>query len=247
MNALQSPTSQTREILANPFVSVPVVFSVKKTGSGLHLYHTFLDSTNASADDERVAGSIVVDPDVVGASAQVLACPGQVGTTDSQRLLIKTLGPQAPSQRKTLDFYPIFQGGRLSTLEDGSNLMLKISDGLIPPGVDANSIKGAADIPPIPLIVSPDSAAIGYIPPETLAKMNAVGIDWGGLLNVAKTVLPVVAKAGYQVYQQLSSNPAEEHARRRGADAPMFLGTLLSVAQLAVPIAGKLISALSGK
>jgi hypothetical protein len=247
MSTMQTPRSQTEQILANPFISVPVVFAASRSGNDLHLYSTFLGSPANGQAEERVCGSIVANPDVIGASAQVLAVQGKVNGQPSQRLLIKTLGPQAPSQAKTLDFFPVFAAGSTAQKNptDGTNLYMKVTDGLLPPSVDAGTMNS---LPSIPLIVGPDSAVIGTMDPESLKTLNALGVDWGGLLNIAKKVLPVVAKAGYQIYQEVS-NPSQQKAephrgRKDGENVTGFFDVIMSVAKIAVPIAGSLISAL---
>jgi hypothetical protein len=245
MATLNNSKAQTDQILGNPFISVPVVFSVSRNGSDLHLYSTFLNSSRKSADEETVCGSIVANPDVIGASAQVLVTTGKVNGHDSQRLLIKTLGPQAPSQSKTLDFFPIFAASTSAAKnpQDGTNLYMQITDGLLPPGFDVAKMANA--MPPIPLIVGPDSAVIGRMDPESLSQLKSLGIDWGGLLTIAQKVLPVVAKAGYQIYQELNAPKGEStHARKDSDNVGGFFDALLSVAKIAVPIAGSLIAAL---
>lgn len=246
MSTMQTPKSQTEQILGNPFISVPVVFNATRSGNDLHLYSTFLGSPANGQAEEKVCGSIVANPDVIGASAQVLSMQGKVNGHASQRLLIKTLGPQAPSQCKTIDFYPVFAASNAQkNPTDGTNLYMKVTDGLLPPGVDTGTMNS---LPAIPLIVGPDSAVIGTMDPESLKALSALGVDWGGLLNIAKKVLPVVAKAGYQIYQEVS-NPSQPKAephrgRKDGDNVTGFFDVIMSVAKIAVPIAGSLISAL---
>ncbi|TQV88225.1 hypothetical protein [Aliikangiella coralliicola] len=232
-------------ILANPFVSAPVLFNLQEhSNGGLLISSNFLDTRNSSekkVDNERLlSGSIVANPSVIGSSAQVIAMAGKCHGKASQRLLVKASSPNAPQQHKTLDFFPIFgsnykSGGSAST---GENLGLRVVDGFLTPTRDSADLSTGLTIP---LIVGPESAVIGDIDQSVLSDLNALNVPWGNIFNIAKKVLPVVAKSGYEIYQELSD---EKNQRLADNDVSGIFDTITSVAKIAVPIAGSILGAL---
>lgn len=232
---------QTEQILGNPFISAPVMFSLQADkANGLHIYHSFLDSRRQKGDTEPrpVPGSIVANPDVIGANAQIIPMGGTCHGVRSQRLLLKASGPQAPAQLKTIDFFPIFQSN-FKGIGEGANLGMRVTDGLLPPTVDSASVNSGVSIP---LIVGPDSVVMGQIQPSALADLDKLGVDWSSVFNIAKKVLPVVAKSGYEIYQELNKPEQSRNPYQHEVDG--IFDTLLAVAKIAVPIAGSVLSAL---
>jgi hypothetical protein len=233
--------TDTDVILANPFNSTPVMFEFATDSSGklLHVFSSVFDGRpklSGQADLPAVPGSIVTNPNAVNAIAMVIPTQGTATTSvngvsttvRSQRLLVKTLSPSAPTQLGTLDFYPIFG-------EAGANLGLTVNDGHLAPTTNATAATG---IPPLKLLVGPESAVLHSTGPVPAA----LAVPWGTLFNIAKTVLPVVAKSGYQIYTELQKQGKPLAAPETNALG--FLDTLLGVAKIAVPIAGQLLSAL---
>jgi hypothetical protein len=110
-----------------------------------------------------------------------------------------------------------------------------VNDGHLAPTTNATAATG---IPPLKLLVGPESAVLHSTGPVPAA----LAVPWGTLFNIAKTVLPVVAKSGYQIYTELQKQGKPLAAPETNALG--FLDTLLGVAKIAVPIAGQLLSAL---
>ncbi|MET1254624.1 hypothetical protein [Aliikangiella maris] len=236
-------------ILGNPFISAPVLFSLQQHASGgLLISSNFFDSRSNSEKNEDqsklIPGSLVSNPAVVGASAQVIPTGGRCHGTLSQRLLIKASSPAAPQQLKTLDFFPIFNSNyKSATGNPQENLGLRVTDGFLLPTVDSASNNNGLTLP---LIVGPDSTVIGNIDPSTIsdyAKANTLNVPWGNIFNIAKQVLPVVAKSGYEIYQELSNENRQKQLEFKD-DVFGIFSTIASVAKIAVPIAGSILSAL---
>lgn len=234
--------TDTDVILANPFNSTPVMFefALDTNGKLLHVFSSFFDGrpkANAQTDLPAVAGSIVTNPNAVNAIAMVIPTQGTAttnvngvqATVRSQRLLMKTMSPSAPTQLGTLDFYPIFGN-------PGANLGLTVNDGHLAPTINATAATNG--VTHLNLLVGPESAVLHNVAPDAAA----LAVPWGTLFNIAKTVLPVVAKSGYQIYTELQKQGKPLAAPETNALG--FLDSLLGVAKIAVPIAGQLLSAL---
>jgi len=229
-------------ILSNPYLSAPVLFNLQQHPSGgLLISSNFFDSrdkSERSIDEERlVSGSIVANPSVVGSSAQVIATTGRCHGVVSQRLLVKTSSPNAPEQHKTLDFFPIFNSN-YHTVPAGGNLGLRVTDGFLAPTEDSAKVNLGNTLP---LIVGPESAVIGKLDPSTISDMDSQNIAFGSIWNIAKKVLPVVAKSGYEIYQELAK---EESQQLVDSDLDGIFDVFKSVTKIAVPIAGSILSAL---
>ena len=92
----------------------------------------------------------------------------------------------------------------------------------------------------IPLLVGPSSVTLAGKPiQKSVGDPAQLDLDWNSIFSTAKKVLPVVASAGYDIYKELSGNKIDA-----AQDPEGFLDTLSSIAKVAVPIAGTILSVL---
>jgi len=221
-------------VLNHPYPSFPTSFAIEGSGKDLHIFHSFLN-TRTSPHLKTVSGSIVSHPDVPGASAMVIAGTGLVGGKRSQRLLIKTKSPFNTPLTLTADiFLPVFDSTDASG-NVAADLCMTITRGIHP-------TEDTATIDPkmirFPLIVSPDSVVLGSLNQADLTAATALGLDFNSLLDIAKKVAPVVAKAGYDIYNELQKTD-----NNSSDTLYSFWDTVGSIAKIAVPIAGSLLAA----
>lgn len=169
-------------------------------------------------DGKMVLGSAVCKDGETGSFAYVIPTKGSVSNQASQRLLLTIKSNKIPTRNLTLDFYKDKSGP--------GALALHIAD----------SLHGHLDVTEVPgnkvsLDVGPDTL-------EILNNGNASGgmveFDFGSILNIAKTVVPIAAKAGMQIYQELNNKSESE-------DVEGIFSIIGSIAQVAVPIAAGLL------
>ena len=232
----------TDVILSNPFISAPVQFDIEQTNEGLVVSHTFLNERKSYTERTQVTGSIVANPNAIGASAMVIPTHGYCHGSRCQRLLLKTSSPHAAASARTIDFFPILGSNLQSNPKfNSSNLGLRISDGLLPSTTDSGTVSGST----LPLIVGPESAVIGTIDHELLTREENLELNFGDVFSVVKRVVPVIAKSGYEIYQELKdTNTQEEFDRLKASSENGIFDLVKSVAKIAVPVAGTILGSL---
>lgn len=244
-NIATTADKSLQTILGNPFITSPVQFDMTQVAPGeVTLAAPFMDSrkTVTSNTNTNVSGSVVSNPDIVGANAQVIPCKGVYNKNTTQRLLVKAVGPSGQPVSKTIDFYPIFGSNGQAVRGVGSasnqNLGMAISDGLLAPSEDSASAKATV----FPLLVGPQSAVFAQMDSSTLNDLRQLeGFSFSNVFDIAKKVVPVVAKAGYDIYSELSSTDSQQATHD---DVGGFLDALGSVAKVAGPIAGAILTAI---
>lgn len=241
---------QEQQILGNPFSSIPVIFGVSQNESGgLRVTQTLVDSRLQrpgkrpievkSAPEAELPGSIVVNPEVIGACGYVIPHAGTNNGNPSQRLWIQTKSPNLPDSRITVEFHrenPDVSDGKL-------NLMI-VKD-FIPPDLDSASLDSQTPSVIIPLVVGPQATTLGAVPDAMVKAMAAS--DWAswlkGAWDIGVKVVPIIAKAGYEIYNELSKPKSDSAAPRAGGSFSDIVG---SIAQVAVPLVGTALRAATG-
>lgn len=244
-NLSTTSNSALSTILANPFISAPVLFNMEQQGVGeVALLAPFMDSRKKTSSkiNGTVPGSIVSDPGIIGATAQVVTSMGVYKKNTTQRLLISAAGPNGQPMTKTIDFYPVFGSNSSSVPAQNSasspNLGMVISEGLLSPTTDSASSNPAV----FPLLVGPQSAVFSSMDNSAQSDiLQTDSISFSNVFDIAKRVVPIIANAGYDIYQELSSNDTQEATHD---DLGGFLDILGSVAKVAVPVAGAILSSL---
>lgn len=225
--------TELQTITGNPFISVPGRFTVhKKPDGGVRIHSVHYDSTPQSSPDNYHNGATVTNPRVPGASAIVIPMEGKAAdSSKTGRLLLQVSGQHRPQYNYTWDFTSAKPtGGTPSGLE---HLHLLVQTGLAPSD-EALSLSQSVTIP---LLVGPSSLVIGQMPPQP--HLSNVGIDFAKIIDTVGKVLPVVAGAGYDIYQELSASSLADEELPEG-----FFDTIGAIAKVAVPIAGTLLAAL---
>jgi len=106
------------------------------------------------------------------------------------------------------------------------------------------AIGGQANL--IPLIVAPGS--ISLAPGLTRDEMQTLGfdftpeIDFSGLLKGVVQSIPVIAEAGFKIYQEVKGGSSVAASRKAAQPEPEILGAIGAIASAAVPLVGSLIS-----
>ena len=191
-----------------------------------------------------IQGSYVTHPSKIGNLGLVTCVSGHIVAYDgkkhpSQRIMISHFSNNKPHSLMTMIFsrHPVTKKGAME--KSPSNcLYLHI----VPRLIGANVLTHAEGHCQVALGVGPSSLSILSIKSHGTLNSNEMelGSIWSDLFDVAKKVVPVAAKAGYQIYNELSNQQQLSGSTEEEELGDIF-STIGSIAQVAVPILGCLL------
>ncbi|TNJ38753.1 hypothetical protein [Phaeobacter sp. B1627] len=196
---------------------------------------SFLTSM-AESEVVPLNGSVVTCADAPGAVAYTAASWGRYKGKPTQRVLLTVHSPNSVPINKTLEFRSPSNSAENALGFSLPGLALSIVEGLLHEEVDSADYVGRAQL--VPLLLGPSSVALDtpVAPPETDELFGLVG----GLVGLAATVIPAVAPVALDVAKQLLG---KDDGYSDEEMASIF-GTIASIAKVAVPIAGTLLTSL---
>lgn len=206
------------------FLATPQKFIIDNTDSVSSFFETV--SRNKQ---QQLNGSVVTSSDAPGSVAYVAACNGRCHKKPSQRLLMTIQSPTKPVMSGTLEFTST-DDPEEEFLGALAGLAMSVIPNLLGANADsAHFTESRSNL--VPIIVGPSSAVLAEH--GELSEGAMPDSVFGSLLDVAKTVVPVIAPVALDLAQQLFN-------KRETPQGPMFDfgGIVGDIIKVAAPIAG---------
>ena len=203
----------------------------------------FIGITNNVTEGETINGMVVYNKLDTGSIAYAATPDASIEGEEVQRFICSINSNHAVPSTRTFDFSlkPPCLGE-----ERDNQLFLQVLPGIVDSKLAKRDFlyNEGNDSNLIPLLVGP--GAISLAKPLTPDEMKALGckesaeIDLTGLLNGVVSAVPVLARHGLQIYEELQQSTNFRNANSKN-DIRFFIG-LKSIANAALPLAGALIS-----
>ena len=227
-------TQQTKAEVMATTSSVPQSFYVVPASRSKSLV---LHLAGTTPKGKVYPGSLVSNSKKPGAFGLTVALPPKDIDSKDQVLLNTIHRNNGLSSRSLFTFSKMHED---LTTQRPMQMVLHVSELKDSNNIDSSSESSTNSVP-IPLLVGPSSIRVAE--DFTAEELETLGYDpdinWGNLAKNVISALPVIADAGFKIYQQVSGNKSSSET---GEAEPDIWGALIgAVANVAVPLISKLL------